>query len=56
MNTPVLTDEQTLEDVIEGLLEHVSVNMQGDCTEQTLFTVLVRAASTSESIEHTCKT
>lgn len=56
MNTPVLTDEQTLEEVIACLMEHVSIDMQGECTEETLFTVLVRAASTNESIEQTCKT
>jgi len=56
MKTPVLTDEQTLTEVIECLLEHVSITMQGECTEETLFTVLTRAASTSESIEHTCNT
>lgn len=56
MNTPVLNDEQTLEHVIESLEEHVSIDMQGDCTEETLFTILVRAASTRESINHTCDT
>jgi hypothetical protein len=30
--------------------------MQGECDEETVFTVLVRAASTNESIEHTAKT
>ncbi len=30
MNTAVLTDEQTLEEVIECLMEHVSIDMQGD--------------------------
>ncbi len=56
MKTAVLTDEQTLEKVIEELVEHVSIEMQGECTEETLFTVLVRAASTHETIEHTCET
>lgn len=56
MKTAVLTDEHTLETVIEELIEHVSVEMQGACTEETLFTVLVRAASTHETIEHTCET
>lgn len=56
MNTAALNDEQTLETVIESLVEHVTIQMQGDCTEETLFTVLVRAASTSDSINHTCDT
>ena len=56
MKTPVLTDDQTLEEVIECLMEYVSLDMQGECTEETLFPVLTRAASTSESIEHTCQT
>ena len=37
MATLVLTDEQALESVIECLLEHVSIDMQGECTEETLF-------------------
>jgi len=56
MSNQVLTDEQTLDEVIDCLLEHVSIDMQGDCDEETVFTVLVRAASTHESIEHTAKT
>ncbi len=56
MSTSVLTDEQTLDEVIDCLLEHVSIGMQGECDEETVFTVLARAASTQESIEHTAKT
>ena len=56
MSKQVLTDEQTLDEVIDCLLEHVSIDMQGECDEETVFTVLVRAASTNESIEHTAKT
>ena len=56
MSTVVLTDEQTLEEVIESLVEHISVDMQGDCTEEELFTILVRAASSNDSIENTSKT
>lgn len=56
MSSQVLTDEQTLDEVIDCLLEHVSIDMQGECDEETVFTVLVRAASTNESIEHTAKT
>ena len=56
MSEPVLTDEHTLTEVIECLLEHVSIDMQGECDEETVFTILVRAASTNESIEYTAKT
>lgn len=56
METAVLTDEQTLHDVLETLIEHVSIDMHGACTEETLFTILLRAASTNETIEHTCDT
>jgi hypothetical protein len=56
MNHQVLTDEQTLDAVIDCVLEHVSIDMQGECAEETVFRVLVRAASTNESIEHTAQT
>jgi hypothetical protein len=56
MSECVLTDEQALHEVIECLLEHVSIDMQGECDEETVFTILVRAASTNASIEHTAKT
>ena len=46
MSERVLTDEQSLNEVIDCLLEHVSIDMQGECDEETVFTVLVRAAST----------
>ena len=55
MRREVLTDEQTLETVIEDLMEHISIDMQGDCDEETLFTVLLRAASTCSTIEQTTK-
>jgi putative transposase len=56
MSERVLTDEHALNEIIDCLLEHVSIDMQGECDEETVFTVLVRAASTHESIEHTAKT
>ncbi len=55
MRKEVLTDEQTLETVLEDLVEHISIDMQGDCDEETLFTVLLRAASTCSTIEQTTK-
>jgi hypothetical protein len=56
MSQQVLSDEQTLEQMLECLVEHVSIDMQGECTEETLFTVLLRAACTCESIEFTADT
>ena len=52
----VLRDTQTLEEVIDCLSEHLPIPMQGVCTLRTLFEILVRAASQSDSIEHTCQT
>jgi putative transposase len=56
MRREVLNDEQTLETVLESLLEHIQIDTQGDCDEETLFTVLLRAASTCDTIEHTADT
>lgn len=56
MSHQVLDEEQTLEEMLECLVEHVSINMQGECTEETLFTVLLRAACTCESVEFTADT
>jgi len=55
-NTPVVTDTATLEEVMDVLQEHVSIQMGGDFQPETLFEILVHAASNAESIEQTCKT
>lgn len=54
-NAPALTDETTLAVALNCLLEHVELEMQGDYTQQTLFEILLRAASKHDSIEHTTK-
>lgn len=54
MTTTVLTDEQTLETVLECLVEHLPIEMQGACDPETLFAIVLRAASTNDRIEHTC--
>lgn len=54
-NAPALTDEATLEAALDCLLEHVELEMQGDYNPQTLFEILLRAASKHDSIEHTTK-
>jgi putative transposase len=53
---PVLTDEQTLDEVIECLAKHLPIETQGACDQRTLFEILIHAASHIESIENTCKT
>ena len=50
------TDAATLEEVIAVLLEHISIEMEGDFQPQTLFEILVHAASNAQSIEQTSKT
>jgi putative transposase len=56
MRREVLNDEQPLETVLESLMEHVQIDTQGECNEETLFTILLRAASTCSTIEQTADT
>lgn len=51
----VLTDSETLEEVIECLVENFSIETQGVCDQQTLFEILIKAASNGDSIENTAK-
>ncbi|MEH1963790.1 MAG: hypothetical protein V7L05_28925 [Nostoc sp.] len=51
----VLTDSETLEEVIECLVENFSIQTQGVCDQQTLFEILTYAASNGDSIENTAK-
>lgn len=53
--TPALTDEGVLAAALDCLQSHLSIDMQGVCSLQTLFTVLLRAASRGDSIEHTAQ-
>lgn len=55
-NVPVLTDNQTLEEVISCFEENISLETQGECSRRTIFEILIRAASANDSIENTCKT
>jgi Transposase DDE domain len=50
---PALTDEGVLATALDCLQSHLFIDMQGACSLQTLFTVLLRAASRADSIEHT---
>lgn len=50
-----LTDSETLEEVLECLAENFSIKTQGGFDQQTLFEILVKAASSGDSIENTAK-
>ena len=50
-----LTDLETLDEVIKCLVENFSIETQGICDQQTLFEILVKAASSGDSIENTAK-
>jgi IS4 transposase len=52
---PILTDSETLNEVIECLVENFSIETQGACDQQTLFEILIKAASSGDSIESTAK-
>ncbi|MEM7769240.1 MAG: transposase [Cyanobacteria bacterium P01_A01_bin.37] len=51
--TPGLTDEATLSAALDCLLEHIPLDMQGDCTPETVYEILLHASSRQDSIEHT---
>ncbi|NEO68063.1 MAG: ISH3 family transposase [Moorea sp. SIO3H5] len=50
-----LTDSETLDEVIKCLVENFSIETQGVCDQQTLFEILIKAASNGDSIENTAK-
>ena len=49
----VLTDQDTLKEVIDCLTEHISIKTQGACNQTDLFNILVAAASKADTIENT---
>ncbi len=49
----VLSDKDTLKEVIDCLTEHISIETQGDCKQTDLFNILVAAASKADTIENT---
>ncbi len=51
-----LNDSETLQEVVSCLTEYIPVPTQGNCTQQTIFEILIRAASQRDSIENTSKT
>ncbi|WDD36738.1 ISH3 family transposase (plasmid) [Nostoc sp. UHCC 0926] len=50
-----ITASETLDEVIECLVENFSIETQGGCDQQTLFEILIKAASSGDSIENTAK-
>lgn len=50
-----ITDSETLDEVIGCLIENFSIKTQGVCDQQTLFEILLKAASSGDSIENTAK-
>jgi hypothetical protein len=53
---PALTDDATLQAAIDGLSEHLPLEMEGVYTCQDVFAVLLRATSQGDKIEHTAYT
>lgn len=49
----VLSDQDTLKEVIDCLTEHISIKTQGACNQTDLFKILVAAASKADTIENT---
>jgi hypothetical protein len=50
-----LTDSETLDEVLNCLIENIPIETQGACNQKNLFEILVRAASIGDSIENTAK-
>ncbi len=53
--TPVITDSQTLKEVVNCLTETLPIKTQGKCEQQNIFEILIRAATPRESRENTTK-
>ena len=51
----VLTESETLTEVVNCLVKHIPINSTGAGNPESLFQVLVRAASKQDTIENTSK-
>ncbi len=51
----VLTDKDTLKEVIDCLTENISIKTQGAFNQTDLFNILIGAASNTDSRENTAK-
>ena len=49
----VLTDEETLKEVVDCLQKNISIKTKSDCQQSHLFNILVGAASKADTIENT---
>jgi hypothetical protein len=54
-SSPVLTDSQTLDAVVNCLSEHIPIYTQEKCDQQNIFEILIRAATQRDSIENTAR-
>ena len=54
-NDPVLTDATTLKEVLDVLQEQIPIEMEGDFQAESLFAVLLHAASHASSIEQSSR-
>ena len=54
-NSPILTDSETLEEVVNCLTEYIPIKTQGECEQENIFEILIRAATQKDSIENTSK-
>ncbi len=54
-NSPVLTDSETLKEVVNCLTEYIPIKTQGECEQENIFEILIRAATQRDSIENTSK-
>lgn len=52
----VLSDEETLKEVVDCLKENISIKTQSDCQQTDLFNILVGAASKADTVENTAST
>jgi len=50
-----LTDEETLNEVVDCLAKYIPLKAKGACSPATLFQIVVRAATTHDTIENTAK-
>jgi hypothetical protein len=55
LEKPVLTEKETLSEVVNCLAQHIPINSTAAGDAQNLFKVLVRAASKQDTIENTSK-
>ena len=52
----VLSDEETLKEVVDCLKENISIKTQSDCQQTDLFNILVGTASKADTVENTAST